>query len=85
MEESTEFNRVRWHSRRGMLELDLVLEPFVEQRYSGLSEHQQRLYRRLLECEDQDLYSWFLGRVRPGDAELAEIVDVVLDYTRNPN
>jgi antitoxin CptB len=49
-----------------------------------LSERQQRLYRRLLDSEDQDLYSWFLGRVRPGDAELAEIVDVVLEYTRKP-
>ena len=85
MENSPEFNRVRWHSRRGMLELDLVLEPFVEQRYPGLSEHQQRLYRRLLDCEDQELYSYFLGRERPGDAELAEIVDVVLDYTRKPD
>jgi antitoxin CptB len=84
MEESREFNRVRWHSRRGMLELDLVLEPFVEKCYPGLSERQQRLYRRLLDSEDQDLYSWFLGRVRPGDAELAEIVDVVLEYTRKP-
>ena len=33
-----EINRMRWASRRGMLELDLVLEPFVTARYAGLSE-----------------------------------------------
>ena len=82
MDSTSEYNRVCWHSRRGMLELDLVLEPFVQQRYLALSEADQDRYRRLLECEDQDLYRYFLGSVRPQDEELAEIVDIVLDFAR---
>ncbi|MCB1733354.1 MAG: succinate dehydrogenase assembly factor 2, partial [Halieaceae bacterium] len=31
-----ELNRMRWAARRGMLELDLVLEPFVVARYAHL-------------------------------------------------
>ena len=85
MEDSTDINRVRWHSRRGMLELDLVLEPFAEHRYPGLSGDEQRKYKKLLCCEDQDLYHWFLGRGRPPDEELADIVETVLDYARNPD
>lgn len=85
MDSRSEYNRVCWHSRRGMLELDLVLEPFVQQRYLALSEENQGLYRRLLECEDQDLYSYFLGSVRPPDDELAEIVDIVLGFARSPD
>ena len=34
--EQEEFNRMRWAARRGMLELDLVLEPFVRARYTQL-------------------------------------------------
>ena len=84
MQNSSEYNRVCWASRRGMLELDLVLEPFVKEAYPTLSEADQRRYRDLLECEDQDMYRWFLGRVRPDDPELASIVDAILAFARRP-
>ncbi len=78
----SEYNRVCWHSRRGMLELDLLLEPFVQQRYLELSEHEQECYRHLLTCEDQELFGYFLGRVEPEDPRLAEIVNIVLEFAR---
>ena len=84
MSDTTEYNRVRWASRRGMLELDLVLEPFVESCYPNLPATEQQRYRRLLECEDQELFGWFLGRKRPEDEELASIVDTVLAFARRP-
>jgi antitoxin CptB len=65
-----------------MLELDLVLGPFVKNHYPGLSPADKQSYRRLLECEDQDLFSWFLGRVVPQDEELAGIVEQILASTR---
>ena len=77
-----DYNRILWHSRRGMLELDLVLEPFARQVYPGLSAANQARYRRLLECEDQDLFAWFLQRSLPQDEELADIVKQVLVHTR---
>ena len=77
-----ELNRMRWASRRGMLELDLVLGPFVEARYQQLSSQQRDSYRKLLACEDQDLFAWFLHRQRPDDQELAAIVDTVLEFAR---
>ena len=83
MSDPTEYNRVCWASRRGMLELDLVLEPFVKERYPALDAAEQALYRQLLECEDTELFGWFLGRKRPDDAELAQIVDTVLAFARD--
>ncbi len=71
-----------WASRRGMLELDLVLEPFVKQRYPELSEDDQLRYRNLLECEDTELFGWFLGRLVPEDPELAFIVNDILAFAR---
>jgi antitoxin CptB len=85
MEDRTEYNRICWHSRRGMLELDLLLEPFVQQCYLSLAEQQQGYYRKLLECEDQDLHRWFLGRVRPQDEELVDIVERILAFSRGTN
>jgi antitoxin CptB len=82
MDEDADYNRLCWHSRRGMLELDLVLEPFVKQAYPELSQDDQDRYRRLLECEDQDLFSWFLGRVKPQDEEIGKIVDRILEFAR---
>ena len=41
--------RLRWRSRRGMLELELALQPFVEQRLASLSAADRERYARLLE------------------------------------
>lgn len=70
-------HRLFWASRRGMLELDLILQPFVEQIYPNLAPEDQLLYQQLLECEDQDLFAWFLGRKQPQDEGLRRIVQVV--------
>jgi antitoxin CptB len=84
MVSDTEINRMRWAARRGMLELDLVLEPFVSARYAELGEGDRACFQRLMLCEDQDLFSWFLRREHPGDEELADIVSKVLEFARTP-
>lgn len=78
-----EFKRTCWASRRGMLELDLLLVPFCERRLRALDETGQRRYRTLLTCEDTQLYAWLLGRERPEDPELAAIVDIILAFARS--
>jgi len=75
---------MRWASRRGMLELDLVLEPFVSARYAALSDDDKIRYRDLMLCEDQELFGWFLGRQIPDDPELAAIVCTILEHARTP-
>lgn len=61
-----------------MLELDLVLAPFVDRVFPELSEEDQQGYRRLMEREDQQLFGWFLGRDKPEEPDLARIVDRIL-------
>lgn len=80
----SDYKRIYWASRRGMLELDLVLLPFVEHRLRELSEAQQRQYVELLESEDTELFAWFLQRQRPADPALTGIVDEILAYARRP-
>ena len=45
MAEQSELNRLFWQSRRGMLELDVLLVPFVKEVYPGLDEEDQHRYR----------------------------------------
>ena len=79
MVEDVELNRLYWHSRRGMLELDVLLVPFVREVFSGLGEDDQRCYRKLLECEDQDMFGWFMERSESEDPELQRMVRMILD------
>ena len=74
-----DINRLSWASRRGMLELDLMLLPFLEKIYPTLDEEDQRRYWRLLECEDQDLWGWLLKRKEPDDPELQKIIQIIRD------
>lgn len=83
MTDNSDYQRVIWHSRRGMLELDLVLEPFVKQHYPSLSPDEQADYRHLLESQDQDLYDWFLQKRTPESPRLQSIVQCVLDYQKS--
>lgn len=77
-----ELNRLRWRSRRGMLELDLLLLPFFDEEFARLPEAEQDTFARLLEEDDPDLLFWFSNKGRPDDAELAGLVDRILDRVR---
>lgn len=79
-----EFKKVRWASRRGMLELDLIMVPFVEQKLRSLSSVDQQRYISLLEEEDSDLFVWLLGRGKPEDSELSYIVEQIIEHAREP-
>ena len=59
---STELQKIYWRSRRGMLELDLLLVPFTLEVYAGLSAEDRSRYRQLLDSEDQDLFAWLMRR-----------------------
>jgi antitoxin CptB len=69
--------RVRWACRRGMLELDVLFQPFVEAQYEGLSDTDKQTFIRLLECEDPELFAWFMGHEQCPDPLLAEMVVTV--------
>ena len=49
-------NEIRWHCRRGMLELDMLLHGYFDAKYAALSEYQQKAFVDLLTWSDQDLW-----------------------------
>ena len=50
--------------------------------YLSLDADQRQLYRRLLACEDQQLYDWFLKKQPAADPELAAMIELILSYNR---
>lgn len=80
MSSEAENKRVYWHSRRGMLELDIVLMPFAVEVYPKLKDDLQSKYKKLLTSEDTDLFAWLMQRTQPEDKELSEIVEFVLSH-----
>ena len=62
MDKREEWNRAKWASRRGLLELDLLLAPFVMETFLELNASLRQDYRELLFQDDQDLMEWIMGR-----------------------
>ncbi len=58
-------DRVRWRCRRGLLELDLILNGFLEKHYARLDADQRRLFNEILEETDNDLLDLAMGRREP--------------------
>jgi antitoxin CptB len=70
----SELDRVRWHCRRGMLELDLVLSRFVARRFGELPPDQVAAFKALLEQSDSVLWDLVSGRLEPESGAAATIV-----------
>jgi len=69
-----EGDRLRWRCRRGLLELDLILQGFVERELDRLDGVQKNLFIELLDAPDNDLLDWALGRSEPADPRLRRAV-----------
>ena len=77
--------RLRWACRRGMLELDVILGPFVEHEYDGLNEAEQQVFERLLASDDPDLFAWFMGHQKSKQPEFQAMVDFILERNQIRN
>lgn len=66
--------KLTWHCRRGMLELDLILQRFLAHHVDTLTDDKIEVFERLLTAQDPDLYAWLMGYEAPLDKELREIV-----------
>ena len=64
-------NRLKWKCRRGLLELDLILQSFVEKH---LEEKDVGTLNELLDLQDNDLWDIVSGRSDRYDGSLSGIV-----------
>ncbi|KTD51680.1 Antitoxin CptB [Legionella quinlivanii] len=69
--------RIEWRCRRGMLELDLLFQSFLEYSFAEMKSEQFDTLERLLSCDDPDLYNWLMTEESPEDKELSELVQFI--------
>ena len=74
--------QLKWACRRGMLELDMLLEPFLAKTYPNLSQEERLIFQRLLTASDQELFQWFLGSASPDDADMKSMVEMIRSYAK---
>ena len=74
MLEQDRLNRIRWRSRRGMLENDLVLTRFLDARGPALTEDEVAMLDRLLDLSDNELWDLIAGRNDSTDAFVAPLL-----------
>ncbi len=67
-------DRLKWKCRRGLLELDLVLERFLTRDASALDPEGLERFSALLELQDNDLWDIVNGRSERYDERLGDIV-----------
>ncbi len=74
MLDAQRLSRIRWRCRRGMLENDLVLTRFLDQRGAGIGEDEVAMLDRLLDLPDTELWDLLSGRTEPSDDRVGPLL-----------
>lgn len=72
-----EFERARWRCRRGMLELDIVLQRFMDLNYRQLDDTQLLQFERLLALPDNDLWELICARQVNRDTDWQSVLELL--------
>lgn len=71
--------RLRWRCRRGMRELDQLLLRYLDREWESASDAERAVFLRVLDCEDDKLWRWVMGRERPEDDDVHALVRRLAD------
>lgn len=71
----TDVRRLRYRCRRGMKELDVLLERYLAERYPDAPAAEQTAFERLLDAPDPELAGLLFGRLVAEDPVFANVVE----------
>ncbi|GAB1720199.1 MAG: succinate dehydrogenase assembly factor 2 [Nitrosospira sp.] len=69
-----ELERARWRCRRGLLELDILLERFMDEHYATLGKNELRQFEMLLDIPDNDLWDMIMQRQQAWDPSVQPVL-----------
>ena len=61
----TDNSSLKWRCRRGIREMDILFQRFLEKHFDHLSTEEQEIFEQLLDESDMDIMSWIMGKERP--------------------
>ena len=84
MSEMSELSKLKWHCRRGVKELDLVLNGYLEKYLSNKINEptMQSAFSELLELEDPVLYAMLLGEIKPENEQQEQVLTRLRSLTK---
>jgi len=66
--------QLRWQCRRGMLELDYVLDRYLGAHYESADDTEKAHFRVLLTAQDPELQAWLLNGIAHPDPALRPLI-----------
>ncbi len=70
-------SRLLWRCRRGIKEMDIILQDFVNNSYEQLSNENKNAFSNLLDEQDLDILNWIMGKSEPTDSKLIGIINII--------
>jgi antitoxin CptB len=80
MKSDLAWDNIKWKSRRGMKELDLMLEPYVNDYLPAATDCEFDEYNDFLNLTDLELVRFLLRRQQPQDPLVIKVVNSILSY-----
>jgi antitoxin CptB len=77
-------SRLLWQCRRGIKEMDIIFQDFINHSYDQLTDDEKNAFSRLLDEQDLDILNWIMGKDKPYDNELVNIINTIRE-SRNIN
>ena len=69
-----EINRIKWKSRRGMRELDLLFENFFKFHADKISKSELQTLHELLVYDDQSLFDFIFKDIKLGNSDHEDFI-----------
>jgi len=66
-------SRLFWRCRRGIREMDILLQDYLQVHYDTLSTKEQNTFEELLEEADLDILSWIMQKTSPDEKYISII------------
>lgn len=76
--QQADLRRLKWACRRGMLELDLIFERYVNEQYLDADPAEQQTFKMLLGSEDQTLFNWLVKREPCDEPQFVDFVEKLI-------
>jgi antitoxin CptB len=80
---NSDFSKLKWACRRGMLELDVLLGNFLDEAYLSLSPEDKKHFEELLSYPDPELFAFLLGSETPDDPDMASITTMIRQHAKS--
>lgn len=74
---------LRWKSRRGMKELDILFEHYLFEHFDHADAAHQAAFLALTDLQDPKITDYLFERDTPSDPALKDIIDIMRAYSQN--